>query len=53
VDLYYAGFSREEIDLMENLTDGIPSDGLEEWEPISTPRLIAVKMGERNERGTN
>lgn len=40
-ELADAGFSREEIDLMETLTDGITSDDLEEWEPISTPRLIA------------
>jgi hypothetical protein len=31
VELYNAGFTQEEIDLMESLTD------LEEWEPISAP----------------
>ena len=45
VDLYYAGFSREEIDLVETLTDGIVSDDLEEWEPISRPIESIIGSG--------
>lgn len=41
VDLYYAGFSREEIDLVETLTDGIVSDDLE---PFSSPKSGRVIM---------
>jgi hypothetical protein len=41
VELYDAGFSMEEIDLMESLTDWMyESDGLEEWEPISSIERI-------------
>lgn len=45
VDLYNAGFTQEEIDLMERLTDWMhESYDLEEWEPISSPKSGKVIM---------
>jgi|SRR5215469_15068828 len=44
VDLYYAGFSREEIDLIETLTDGLVSDDLEEWDTFPSPKSGRVIM---------
>lgn len=45
VELYNAGFTQEEIDLMENITDWLyVADDLEEWGPSSSPKLRMVKM---------
>ena len=45
VELYDAGFTQEEIDLMESLTDWMyESYDLEEWEPISSPKSGKVIM---------